>query len=245
MYSVLVVDDEAEIRSAISAYYPWSEFGFVVAAQARDADEASSVMQAMKIDLVLSDIRMPGRSGLELAAWIAGRFPGTKVVLLSAYRDFEYAREALGLGVRAYIVKPPVMEEFRDLLGALRKELDEARGKARGEEGTIGTVRKFVAGNLANATLENAARAVGLNPNYLCTLFRDMTGEHFSEFLSRARMERAATLLCDRKASVLAASEEVGYSSPKNFSRAFRQYFGQSPQSWRRNLERGGQEKRG
>jgi two-component system response regulator YesN len=240
MYRVLVVDDEAEIRRALSAYYPWNELGFVVSAQAKDAEEARSLVEAGGIDLVLSDIRMPGSSGLELAGWISRAHPGTVVVLLSAFRKFEYAQEALNRGVRAYIVKPPAMGEFRALLSEIKAELDLSSADTLTRGGPVGVVKDYVRGNLGSCSLEGAARAVGMSPSYLSAWFLERSGEHFSDFVLRSRMELAARLLGDRRESVVEVSAELGYSNPKNFSRAFRAFYGSSPRDWRRSLESGG-----
>jgi two-component system, response regulator YesN len=235
MYRVLIVDDEAEFRSAFAAYYPWSELGFVVAGQASTAEEARGLLEAESVDAIVCDIRMPGGSGLELAAWVRGERPGVKVVMLSAYRKFEYAQEAIRCGVRSYLVKPPAMEDFRELFGVIRSELDEER-KAAADPGdpVVRSVREFARGNLGAATLETAAAAVGMSPTYLCTYFREKTGEHYSDFLSRLRMEKAAKLLTERLWSVIDVARETGYSNPKNFSRAFKKYYGSSPREYLR-----------
>jgi len=234
MYRVLIVDDEAEIRGTVAAYYPWAELGFVVAAQASSAREALGILESEDIDVLLADIRMPGGSGLELASRAREIRAGVKVVMLSAYRKFEYAQEALRLGARAYLVKPPAMDEFRELFGAIRAELDGERGASKPADAVVRSIREFTKGNLQAASLESAAQAVGMSPGYLCTYFRERTGEHYSDFLSRLRMEKAAKLLADRLWSVADVSRELGYSNPKNFSRAFKNYYGSSPREYLR-----------
>jgi two-component system, response regulator YesN len=233
MYRALIVDDEAEFRSAFAAYYPWSELGFVVVGQASSVAEARGILESEGVDLVLCDIRMPGGSGLELAAWIRAERPEAKVVMLSAYRKFEYAQEAIRCGVRSYLVKPPAMEDFRELLAQIRSELDgERKAASDPADPVVRSVREFTRGNLGAATLESAAAAVGMSPTYLCTYFRERTGEHYSDFISRLRMEKAAKLLSERLMSVVDAARETGYSNPKNFSRAFKKYYGSSPREY-------------
>jgi Response regulator containing CheY-like receiver domain and AraC-type DNA-binding domain len=235
MYRVLIVDDELEIRSSLAAYYPWTELGFVVIGQAASAAEARALAEAEAVDVLLCDIRMPGGSGLELAAWARDRFPRAKVVMLSAYRKFEYAQEAIRLGVRAYLVKPPAMEDFRALFGQIRSELDAEGVSSAGAiqaDPVVRAAREYLRGNLGCATLESTAEAVGVSPSYFCTYFRDRTGEHFSEYLTRLRMERAVKLLSERLLSVELAARELGYASPKSFSRAFKKYYGSSPREY-------------
>jgi two-component system, response regulator YesN len=234
MYRVLIVDDEAEIRGTVAAYYPWAELGFVVAAQASSAREARGILESEGIDVLLADIRMPGGSGLELASFAREARPGVKVVMLSAYRKFEYAQEALRLGARAYLVKPPAMDEFRKLFADIRSELDGEKAASGPADAVVRSVREFTRGNLRTACLEAAAEAVGMSPGYLSTYFHERTGERYSDYLSRMRMERAARLLADRLWSVADVSAELGYSNPKNFSRAFKNYYGSSPRDYLR-----------
>jgi two-component system, response regulator YesN len=248
MRKVLIVDDEVEIRSALATYYPWNELGFVVAGRASCATEARSAIASDSIDAVLCDIRMPGESGLEFAAWLAAEHPDVKLVLLSAYRNFEYAQEAFKYGVKRYLVKPPSEEEFRSVFGAMAKELD-AEEAARGAEPpappaggpelpggdpVLADILAYLRGNLGDACLKAAARAAGMNPTYFSTWFRQKLGRSFSDTVSSMRMEKAARLLTDKGISVAGVASELGYSNPKNFSRAFRQRFGSSPRTYRR-----------
>lgn len=253
MYRVLIVDDEAEICSALATYYPWSELGFVVAARASCSQEARLAVEAEDVDVVLCDIRMPGESGLEFAAWLAQEHPGVRVVLLSAYRKFEYAQEAFRYGVRGYLVKPPSDEDFRSVFGAISSELDaeaEARGillaktQRQSSEPSAGQDSKndpiladvfaYLRGNIRDACLKTAARTAGMNPTYFSTWFHGKAGKSFFDTLTGMRMEKAAHLVVERGMRVTEASAELGYSSPKNFSRAFRHHFGMSPKAFRR-----------
>jgi two-component system response regulator YesN len=252
MHRVLIVDDEAEIRSALAVYYPWTELGFVVAARAACIGEARAIIGSEDIDAVLCDIKMPGESGLEFAAWLATERPGIRVVLLSAYRKFEYAQEAFRYGVRGYLVKPPSDEEFRSIFAAVARELDaEASQQAGGQadpmaresvaqpdacatDPTLTDVLAYLRGNIGDACLKAAARTARMNPTYFSTWFREKSGKAFSDTVSGMRMDKAARLLTERGLRVTEVSVELGYSNPKNFSRAFRRHFGVSPKAYKR-----------
>ena len=236
MYSLLIADDEDEIRSALSVFFPWGDLGFVVVAQAASVAEAWSAAEEHRPDVVLSDIRMPDGTGLELASRLAETAYKPVVVLLSAYRKFEYAQEALRYGVRSYLVKPPVYDDVCALFRRIKAELDAARPTvaAPADDAVAGSVKAYIKGNLKNAKLDEAARAVGMSPNYLSTYFRERTGERFGDFLVRARMEKAAKLLAEPRSKVESVSAAVGYSSPKNFTRAFKHFYGATPRAYRR-----------
>ena len=235
MYSLLIVDDEDEIRNSLSIYYPWSELGFMVVAQAASLAEAKEAAAEHRPDAVLSDIRMQDGTGLELAAALSDASWRPAIVLLSAYRKFEYAQEALHYGVRYYLVKPPVYDEVCALFRKIAAELDAARVAVPAPSGDVvaDSVKAYIKGNLRNATLEEAARTVRLSPSYLSTYFHEKTGEHFGDFLMRMRMEKAGRLLAEPRSKVETVSTTVGYSSAKNFSRAFKHYYRVSPREYR------------
>jgi len=160
-------------------------------------------------------------------------------VFLSAYRDFSYARQALQYGVRDYVLKPTDFAVIRSVFSKLRREMDRgrpaaagARGAGRGGAGDdpfVSAVVDYVERNCAGASLKGAARAVGMNPQYVSRLFRERTGENFHILLARTRMEKAAQLLREGGYHAYEVSEMVGYSNQKNFTRAFKRHFGAAP----------------
>jgi len=241
MYKVLIVDDEYDIRNSFARFLPWNESGFVVAGQAEDGLEARRFVENNNVDVVFCDIQMPRATGLDFAKWAFRENKPFVTVFLSAYRKFEFAQEALRYGVRRYLVKPPSLQDFTATLDALREELDErnrsaaaaavAEGPA-GEDPIAETVRTYIAGDPANANIEEAARLVRRSPHYLSTYFKERTGETFSTLLLRTKMERALDILKDRSVPIHEASRMVGYSNPKNFSRAFASYYGCSPRDF-------------
>jgi two-component system, response regulator YesN len=118
MYRVLVVDDEFEIRRSLALYYPWGDAGFVVAGQEENGRDAREFVKKNGTDLVLCDIKMPVLSGLEFARWVHEEGLPVKIIFLSAYRNFNFAQEALRYGVKRYLVKPP---DFSALASCLKE----------------------------------------------------------------------------------------------------------------------------
>lgn len=94
-YTVLVVDDEQDQRQAIIERVRWADAGFEVVGEAENGVEALDLIEALEPDLILTDIRMPMISGLELARRVREVRPATQIVILSGYDSFEYAREAI------------------------------------------------------------------------------------------------------------------------------------------------------
>lgn len=243
MYKLLIVDDEYEIRMGLSNYFPWSQIGFEVVGQADDGASAYRFIKSQPVDVVLCDIRMPTMSGIDLAKELHKDRAGVKVVLLSGYREFEYARQALEYGVRDYIVKPTQYAKVVQIFSALKKELDASDGRDGEARGTrpyggataqiVELVRDYVQKNYLTATLEDSAKLVYMNPFYLSKYFKNKTGENFSDYLTKVKMQKAAEFLRDVKYKTYEVSSMTGYTNPKNFARAFKKYYGCTPREFR------------
>ena len=125
MYKVVIADDEMIIRMGLCSIINWNDYGFQIIGQAANGKETLRYMTEEKPDLVLMDIKMPGLNGLEaLKAARDGGFEG-RVVVLSGFSDFEYAQEAINLGVVSYLTKPINTEKLIDILRDIKNELDE------------------------------------------------------------------------------------------------------------------------
>lgn len=134
MYRVLIADDEAIIRNGLKRIVKWEEFGFKIAGEAKNGEIALTFLCNENPDIVLLDIRMPQISGLDLIsrARTAG-FTG-KVIIISGYSDFNYAQQAIELGVKFYLTKPINKNELEQILQSLHKELDEETKKKNIEQ---------------------------------------------------------------------------------------------------------------
>lgn len=107
-----VVDDIRSVVDMISNKIPWHEHGIEVVATATDGEEGLHVMAETKPDLILTDIRMPRMDGLEMTRRILEMLPDCKVIILSAYTDFEYAQKAIQYGALDYVKKPFSMDQI-------------------------------------------------------------------------------------------------------------------------------------
>ncbi len=243
MYSVLLVDDERDILNNLAMYFPWQEGGFIVAGKAETGTEALDFLKQNPVDAIVCDIRMPGISGLDFARTVKELGLSTRIIFLTAYRKFEYAKEAFKYGIRDYLVKPPDFKELLQCLLRIKNELDiEKQEKGESDAGSaegrvdpvIQTVITYIKGNMEHASLQNAAKMVQMNPNYLSTYFKDRVGMSFAKYLRNVRMERAKQLLPDPQYSVEWIGKIVGYSNVKNFTRSFRQFYGFPPGAYRK-----------
>lgn len=103
---VMIVEDEPLLRKGLISKINWEALQLTLAAQAGDGQEAMELLNEQDIDIVLTDIRMPVMDGLQLIGNARRLYPRMKFVIISGYGEFEYAREGLKYGVKAYLLKP-------------------------------------------------------------------------------------------------------------------------------------------
>lgn len=130
MIDILLVDDESYVTESLEATIPWAEIGVKSVYRAASAAEALAILEANDIDIMVTDIRMPGMDGLQLIEEAREQWPDLRCLLLTGYSDFEYARKAIQLHAVDYILKPVDDEEFvRSLINtieALKVEWEQA-----------------------------------------------------------------------------------------------------------------------
>ncbi len=133
-YRVLLADDEEEIRAGISRKIDWASLGFALVGEAENGAEALELAEQLRPDVVLTDIKMPFLDGLELCRRLQQSQPGTKLVVFSGFDDFEYARQAVGMNVFEYILKPINAPELSSVLVKLRGQLEREQLERRDME---------------------------------------------------------------------------------------------------------------
>ncbi|MDO4546832.1 MAG: response regulator [Clostridia bacterium] len=124
MYKVFLADDEIVVREGIRNNFPWDETQFVLAGEAPDGEIALSMIQDIKPDIVITDIRMPFMDGLELCRSVTRAMPWIYMIILSGYDDFSYAREAISLGVKEYLLKPVSGQELLAVLERISERIE-------------------------------------------------------------------------------------------------------------------------
>ncbi|SDX93168.1 response regulator [Paenibacillus sp. CF384] len=141
MYQLMLVDDEDAVIEGLAITIPWDQLGIETVYKANSGREALKLLEKHSIDIVITDIRMPGISGLELIETIRAKWKGTKCILLSGFAEFEYAKQALENETEDYLLKPVEDEDLirvvRRVQDKLKREWEEASSRRR----TLQTVR--------------------------------------------------------------------------------------------------------
>ena len=124
LYTVIVADDEDELREAMCTMIPWEDWGFLLVGNAGNGLDALELVEKHEPDLLLTDIRMPFISGIELARQVREVRPATNIAFLSGYDDFEYAKQAIQYNVISYMLKPLTLEGLAAELRNIRRKID-------------------------------------------------------------------------------------------------------------------------
>ena len=124
MYKLIIADDEQAIRRGMCRYINWAQMGFEVVADFEDGAEVIDYLREHPADAVLTDIRMADVTGLDVARFVWERRLPVRVVIISGYRDFDYARQAVEYSVEHYLLKPLQMDEVQKVFSRIREELD-------------------------------------------------------------------------------------------------------------------------
>ncbi|GHV85158.1 AraC family transcriptional regulator [Spirochaetia bacterium] len=141
MYKVFLVEDEIIVREGIRNSIPWDKTAYTLAGEAPDGEMALSMIQDIKPDILVTDIRMPFLDGLALSRIVKKTLPWIKIIILSGHDEFEYAREAISLGVEEYLLKPVSSQEMLTTLDKIAGRIDEEKEKLHNIENLKAQIR--------------------------------------------------------------------------------------------------------
>ena len=248
--NIIIVDDEPKIRKGLSKLLASHE-GWVVSGAFAEAESALSFLYEHEIDVIITDIQMPGMQGLDMVHQIRLVNREIPVIIISGYSRFDYAQRAIELGVRKYVTKPTSPDEITQTLEQIEQELSQRTEALRRAvvppEGSppvqnllILRAIEYIEQNYrGKLSLKDAANALYISPNYLSELFKKTTGQNFSDYLNDVRMERSRIYLADVGRKIGDISELVGFSDARYFSSAFRKKYGMTPLDYRNKFAAG------
>lgn len=124
MLKTFLAEDEIVVRENIKKMVPWEQYGFELVGEASDGEMALPLIKKLKPDLLITDIKMPFMDGLTLCKVVKKELPDIKIVILSGYDDFNYAKEAIGIGVEDYLLKPITKNAFLERLCEIRSRYE-------------------------------------------------------------------------------------------------------------------------
>jgi len=256
VYTVLIVDDEFLIRKGMRQFLDWEQYGFTIIGEVANGLEALKFVKENKVDLVITDIRMPGLDGLELVEKLHENNLYPYVTILSGYGEFEYARKAIEREVLSYLLKPIEEEELIEMLKRAKQKLDEAGAKPEAvlsiTERIIQKLKpevppkriakeilEYMEDNLgSNLSLEQIGEKFLLSNSYVSSLLKKQLGSNFQSILIDMRIIKAKDLLATQNTlKIYEIANLVGYEDVQYFDRLFKKKEGISPREYRDNLK--------
>lgn len=189
---VFLVEDEMVIRRGIKNSIDWEKEGYIFCGEASDGELAYPMIIKEKPDILITDIRMPFMDGLELCKLVKKELPNIKILILSGYDEFDYAKEAIRLGVTEYLLKPissgKLLEALNGVSESIRREKEDKdlvrKYMEEMRENTEHEKQKFfeqmIAGNLSMADALETGKKYEMNLSagmYNLLLFRFTLGK--------------------------------------------------------------------
>ncbi|GAM16280.1 response regulator transcription factor [Mesobacillus selenatarsenatis] len=250
--NIVIVDDEPRTRQGLQRTLESWNNGEYIILTAESGEDVLRIAEERKIHILLSDIRMPEMTGLQLLKTLKEKGMKPVVIVISAYSEFEYAQQALKLGVINYLLKPigkkKLIEAVEDAVkvmakqeraGLIEKVVDEKIVDASNKmDSTKDTIRKamiYIDQNLKEEiTLKDVAAQVHLNPSYFSVLFKEQVDLNFSEYVTRRRIQRAKELVLSTTLPINEIAEDVGYKTSKYFIKIFKEIEGMTPSAYRK-----------
>ncbi|MEF2246893.1 response regulator transcription factor [Paenibacillus sp. IITD108] len=240
---ILIAEDELPTRRGIvNTLMEWSQ-GQHTLTSAANGVEALEFSRTHRIDLLITDIKMPGLDGIELLQAMKDDGQDITSILLTGYAEFEYARSAMSLGAVNYILKPV---EPAELVRAVKQALQaKARQPTIDKDKALTPVVKnefvkkalqFIHSSLSepSLTIREVADHIHLSSGYLSVLFKEELNMTFSDYIASRRMQLAKQLLLHTDNKIYEIAEAAGFSSSKYFVKAFRMNEGITPKQFRK-----------
>lgn len=244
MYKVLLVDDEPWVLRGVQGFFNTMAEDYSVVGKAENGRDALELAKREKPDIVISDIRMPDMDGLAFVAALREENIQAKVIMLSGYAEFEYARRALRLGVENYLLKPLDRRELCDTLEKIKAGLEKEREESgqepeRQEEieySEISAIMADIENNyMKDFTLNDLAEKYSLSTSHLSGVIKRETGKTFTEHVAQRRIKKAEQYLRNERYSVAEVGRMVGYHDYYYFTKWFKKLTGMTPSKYRRD----------
>lgn len=224
---VLLIDDEYLVRERLKHVVDWDAEGYTICGEAEDGVSGLELIEEHDPDLAVIDINMPFLSGLEMAEKVQELKKKVRLVVLSGYDDFEYARSAIRSGICCYLLKPVNRDELLELLRSIKKEICGPIVYSKSVQQGL----SFIKDNYKdmNLSVEMIADFIGINPTYLSSKYKKETGRKLVDEINLYRLNAAEDILKKECCTLQELADRVGYNDPYYMSRCFKKYLGYSP----------------
>lgn len=255
IYKILIVDDEPAILNALKRVIE-KDSRFHIVGEAFSTSQARAKIEMVSPDIIFTDIKMPGETGIELLREIIEKNLEILTVVLSGYDNFDYVHDAFIYGAEEYLLKPIEPKKVLKLLDKIaikldkRSELDKLPDISTDEndklleshmsnaDKIVGEIDKYLKSNLhADNSIIVICRKFAISQPYLSKIIKKSKNMTYNEYLISLKVSQAKILLKDRKDLLIAdIAEETGFSDQFYFSRVFKNIVGKTPSEFRQTV---------
>lgn len=253
MFRVLIIEDEDIIRKGLIFTTNWKQANCIVVGEAANGLEGVKEIERLKPDIVITDINMPHKDGLNMLRETMHVYH-YDAIIISGYNEFEYAKQAISLGVSEYLLKPIVSEELYKALEKItsKREADlELKSQMESMDfenlnNSILPHEKIAATSDMNKytyimisyiqeryfkkiSINDISKKYDISSTYLNSKFKSDTGYTFGDYLNRYRIKKSIELLNKNEYKVYEVADMIGMYDYKYFIKVFKKYVGDTP----------------
>ena len=247
--TVVIVEDEKLTREGLKRTVKWDQYGCKLIGTAADGEAGIRLILDKKPDIVITDIRMPKKSGLEMMAELQEQVE-CQFIILSGYDDFVYAKQALRYGASGYLLKPIDDRELEEILLRITERTRVSHKLTAGSVQKNEAVKNALCDKylekameimkekyMEELTLRIVADELCISESYLGKLFKNKTSYTFLDFLTLYRVRAAISLLEETELKVYEIAYTIGYTDAKYFSKVFQKIVGVKPTEYRNGYQ--------
>ena len=246
IYSVYLIDDEPMAVEELKRQIPWQQYGMQVIGSQTSPQDGLKEAILFKPHAIFSDMKMPGMNGIQLAQALHNSLPNSEVIIVSAWSEFDYARQALREGCFDYLLKPLKESEYGPTLQRLFNHLAQKSPAALPTDGSpLEEILNYIRANFSQRiTLSTLSDQFHISQNTICSYFNRYMRTTFVSFLTDLRMKEAEKLLSQTSLSIKEIAAYSGYDDYFYFCRVFQRQFSCTPTQLRLKMkqERGANE---
>ena len=241
MWKVMIADDENYMLEAMENLIDWKKMKCQLVYKAKNGQIVLEQIKKNPPDIIITDIKMPLVSGIEVAKYVYENKLPIKVIILSAYAEFQYAQEAIKYDVCGYIIKTSVIEMLPGMIqkavGKLSVPIElEKDDEEYYSDDILGRLQKYVAEHYTDKlNLTQIARDIHANGSYLSRLYKTKTGQNLFDVINIMRLEKAKEYM-NQGMRIYEIAQQVGFDDVSYFSRVFKKHEGCSPREYENRL---------
>jgi two-component system response regulator YesN len=262
MIKIVVVEDEMLVKKGLILTTDWQKFDCEVVGEASNGIEGIEIIRKKRPEIVITDVRMPGMDGIKMIETLKGEGCKSEFIIISGYSEFEYARQAVKLGVRDFLVKPIDDEDLDNALYNTCREVRNKRtiskiqdkmddmedsrimlfkeyiipGQEESDDYATKAIKYIKQNYQKDITLKSAASSLYITESYLSRVFKANVGQTFSDYLNYYRIKMACTIMQESDTKIYEIANMVGFKDQRYFSVIFKKLVGLTPKEFRDKL---------